>query len=52
MAILIIFKAVRPDARLAYYPGLILNSNAYRGIALNDCVRESKLAAERIVNAL
>ncbi|MCL1926473.1 MAG: protoporphyrinogen oxidase [Syntrophorhabdaceae bacterium] len=40
------------DARLAHYPGLILNSNAYRGIALNDCVRESKLAAEKIANAL
>ena len=26
--------------------------NAYRGIALNDCVRESKRAAERIANAI
>ena len=42
----------RIDARLAHYPGLILNSNAYRGIALNDCVRESKLAAEKILTIL
>ena len=42
----------RIDARLASLPGLYLNSNAYRGIALNDCVRESKLAAERIAKAV
>ncbi len=42
----------RIDARLAALPGLYLNSNAYRGIALNDCVRESKLAAERIAQAI
>jgi oxygen-dependent protoporphyrinogen oxidase len=42
----------RIDARLAGLPGLHLNSNAYRGIALNDCVRESKLAAERIARAV
>lgn len=42
----------RIDARLADLPGLYLNSNAYRGIALNDCVRESKLAAERIAQAV
>jgi len=42
----------RIDARLANYPGLILNNNAYRGIALNDCVRESKLTAEKIANTL
>ena len=38
----------RIDARLAALPGLHLNSNAYRGIALNDCVLQSRLAAERI----
>ena len=42
----------RIDARLAGLPGLFLNSNAYRGIALNDCVRESRLAAERIAQAV
>jgi len=34
--------------RLAGLPGLHLNSNAYRGIALNDCVRESRATAEGI----
>jgi hypothetical protein len=29
-----------------------LNSNAYRGIALNDCVRESLATAERIAKTL
>ena len=42
----------RIDARLAGLPGLHLNSNAYRGIALNDCVRESRATAERIANTL
>jgi oxygen-dependent protoporphyrinogen oxidase len=38
----------RIDDRLARLPGLHLNSNAYRGVALNDCVLQSRLAAERI----
>lgn len=42
----------RIDARLAALPGLYLNSNAYRGIALNDCVRESRAAALRIAKTL
>ena len=29
-------------ARVAAYPGLHLNCNAYRGIAMNDCVRNSR----------
>ena len=40
------------EGRLAGLPGLHLNSNAYRGIALNDCVRESLVTAERIAKAL
>ncbi len=42
----------RIDGRLAAQPGLFLNSNAYRGIALNDCVLQSRLAAERITKTL
>jgi oxygen-dependent protoporphyrinogen oxidase len=42
----------RIDGRLAGLPGLHLNSNAYRGIALNDCVRESLATAERIAKTL
>jgi len=42
----------RIDACLAAVPGLYLNGNAYRGIALNDCVLQSRLAAERIARNL
>lgn len=42
----------RVEARLAAFPGLYLNSNAYRGIALNDCVLQSRLTAERIAKEL
>ncbi len=42
----------RLGERLSEYPGLYLNSNAYRGIALNDCVLQSRLTAERIVRDL
>jgi len=42
----------RIDGRLAHFPGLHLNSNAYRGIALNDCVLQSRLTAERIAKTL
>jgi len=38
----------RIEDRLAAHPGIHLNSNAYRGIALNDCVLQSRLTAERI----
>jgi oxygen-dependent protoporphyrinogen oxidase len=42
----------RIEERLAANPGIYLNSNAYRGIALNDCVLQSRLAAERIAREL
>lgn len=35
-------------ARAARYPRLYLNCNAYRGIAMNDCIRNSRELAERI----
>ena len=35
--------------RLALHRGLYLNNNAYRGIAMNDCVRNGRELAERIV---
>ncbi len=40
------------QTRLAAFPGLYLNSNAYRGIALNDCVLQSRLTAVRIAKEL
>jgi oxygen-dependent protoporphyrinogen oxidase len=35
--------------RLASHGGLYLNNNAYRGIAMNDCVRNGRLVAERVI---
>jgi oxygen-dependent protoporphyrinogen oxidase len=35
-------------ARVARYPGLHLNCNAYRGIAMNDCVRNSRELAQQL----
>ncbi len=35
-------------SRVATFPGLHLNSNAYRGIAMNDCARNSRELALRI----
>lgn len=35
--------------RLENHPGLYLNSNAYYGIGLNDCVHNSKQCAQRVV---
>ena len=34
--------------KLRRHPGLYLNSNAYYGVSLNDCVRNSREAAARI----
>ena len=38
-------------ARAAAIPGLDLNCNAYRGIAMNDCARNSRELAEKIARA-
>ena len=38
--------------RLAQIPGLHLNCNAYRGVAMNDCARESRELALRIAGQL
>jgi oxygen-dependent protoporphyrinogen oxidase len=42
----------RLAARLAAWPGLYLNSNAYRGVSLNDCARESRLTADLVLSRL
>ena len=39
------------DAAVAQVPGLYLGGNAYHGVAMNDCCRNSRLLAERIVVA-
>jgi len=38
-------------ARLGQHPGLYLNCNAYRGVAMNDCVRNGRELALRIAAA-
>jgi oxygen-dependent protoporphyrinogen oxidase len=38
-------------ARAAAIPGLDLNCNAYRGIAMNDCARNSRELAEKIARS-
>ncbi len=37
------------EERTARHTGLYLTGNAYRGVALNDCVEQAALLAERIV---
>jgi oxygen-dependent protoporphyrinogen oxidase len=39
------------ERRLAEHPGLHLAGNAYRGIGVNDCVREGRALAARIAEA-
>src|SRR5262249_723661 len=36
------------DERLQGHPGLFLGGNCYRGVALNDCVEQAGLMAERV----
>jgi oxygen-dependent protoporphyrinogen oxidase len=40
------------EDRLVRHPGLFLTGNAYRGVALNDCVEQAGLLAERIAQHL
>jgi oxygen-dependent protoporphyrinogen oxidase len=40
------------DHRLLRHPGLFLGGNAYRGVALNDCVAQGSRLAERIAHFL
>jgi oxygen-dependent protoporphyrinogen oxidase len=36
------------ESRLARHPGLFVGGNAYHGIALNDCIEQAELLANRI----
>jgi oxygen-dependent protoporphyrinogen oxidase len=40
------------DTRLTRHAGLFLGGNAYRGVALNDCIEQAGLLAERIARYL
>jgi oxygen-dependent protoporphyrinogen oxidase len=40
------------DDRATRWPGLFLGGNAYRGVAMNDCVEQSSQLAERLIERL
>ena len=40
------------DAEQALPPGIVLAGNAYRGVGINDCVREAEVAAAKVLDAL
>ena len=42
-------RIARIERRLANYPGLFVGGNAYRGVAMNDCVEQAGILAERVV---
>jgi oxygen-dependent protoporphyrinogen oxidase len=33
-------------------PGVVLVGNAYRGVGINDCVREAEISAEKVLSSL
>ncbi len=37
------------EQRLERYPGLYLAGNAYRGVALNDCIEAADLLADKVL---
>jgi protoporphyrinogen/coproporphyrinogen III oxidase len=41
-------RLARIEQLLGAHPGLFLGGNAYRGVALNDCVEQAALLAERV----
>lgn len=45
-------RVARIEGRLARHPGLFLGGNAYRGVALNDCIEQAGILAEQVVHHL
>jgi oxygen-dependent protoporphyrinogen oxidase len=40
------------EAESGLPPGVVLTGNAYRGVGINDCVREAEMAAEKVLEAM
>jgi protoporphyrinogen/coproporphyrinogen III oxidase len=40
------------EERLARHPGLFVGGNAYKGVALNDCIEQADLLAEQVARYL
>jgi oxygen-dependent protoporphyrinogen oxidase len=45
-------RVAQIEQRAASYPGLFLTGNAYRGVALNDCVERGGLVARQVAQFL
>jgi oxygen-dependent protoporphyrinogen oxidase len=45
-------RAASIEERAKKHPGLFIAGNAYRGIAINDCCRESATVADAVINYL
>jgi protoporphyrinogen/coproporphyrinogen III oxidase len=45
-------RVAQIEERAARHPGLSLGGNAYRGVALNDCVEQAGVLAERVGKSL
>jgi len=39
------------DRQAAKHPGLVLGGNAFRGVAINDCIEQGELIADRLLAA-
>jgi oxygen-dependent protoporphyrinogen oxidase len=40
------------EAESSLPSSVVLAGNAYRGVGINDCVREAEVAAEKVISAL
>jgi oxygen-dependent protoporphyrinogen oxidase len=45
-------RVARIEAHAARHPGLFLGGNAYHGVALNDCVEQAGVLAQRVGSSL
>jgi oxygen-dependent protoporphyrinogen oxidase len=45
-------RVARIEAVVARYPGLILTGNAYRGVAMGDCVEQAEIVAAKLARDL